>query len=321
MKSELTCAILDGHDPTDAFKRMKITAIEKSFLRKIDFVPFSSLTGSADCVIIDHLFSIEKSEDGLRQFKINYPHATVMAFLSDFNHEALREMRRFDDLISVYVVPTIEMQVRMSSFFDTEVAVIADPIDFHMDTSFSKTHVKKETMDILWFGDRESFDRSMLEFSPLLEWMHATQRIRYHIITDVTRFGHRENAIVNQYAFETFANILSNFDLCILSDTPNDFRMSTYSNSYNKAILSINRGVPVIASRTPSYERLFAECELSDFLFISRKQLGNCMEILENPEERNLYLSKSQGIVLKKYGPHQVANDWFDLYSKYRDAS
>lgn len=319
MTFDFTCAILAEHDSTDAVKRMKIGAIEKTFANTIDFVSFNELNGKADCVIVNHLFSIDRFENKLRQFKVDNPKSVVMAFVSDFYPNVLDEMRRFDDLISVYVVPTTEMQVSMSGFVDTEVAIIADPIDFCLDTSFEKKHVKKRPMDILWFGYRESFDRSMLEFSPLLEWMHATRQVRYHIITDVNGFGNRENTLISQYRMDSFANILPKFDLCVLSHTPNDFQMATYSKSDNKAILAINRGVPVIASRTPSYERLLVECGLSEFLFISRRQLENCINRLEDPEERNAYLRKSQEVVLKKYSPTQIATDWYGLYSKYRN--
>ncbi len=318
MKHRPVCAILSAHNSSDAAKRMKIDAIQVKCMNSVNFVRFGQQGATADCILVNHLFSIEAREEEIREFKRYNPHCSIMGFVSDFYPNVMEQMRRFEDLIDVYVVPTVEMQINMSCFVDSEVVVIPDPIDFHLEDSVEKLHVQKRPMDVLWYGYRESFDRSMLEFSPLLEWMHETLQIRYHIVTNVAGFGHRDNVLLHQYDLDTFPRLLPQFDLCILSHVPNDFQMATYSKSNNKATLAINRGVPVIASRTPSYQQLLEECGLSEYLFVSRRELEIAINKLSDADKRNRYLKKSQGVVLEKYSATQVAKKWLELFNRER---
>lgn len=314
------CAILSRYGEEEAVIRMKIGAIRQNLKAGMDFITFSNeRVKDATCIIVNHLDSIEGHEEELINFARERPEAPVIAFISDFYPRVAHQMQRFDDFIDVYVVPTLEMKITMSCFSEKEIYVLPDPIDFCLEDSLARSHTRKMQLDVLWFGYSESFTKSMLEFSPLLEYMHSTRRIRYHIFTNSSGFDKKTNMLVHDYNVASFPQILPQFDLCVLSHVPNDFSMSTYSKSENKAVLSINRGVPVIASRTPSYERLLNSCGLSEYLFTSRKELEDSIERLEDDRNRREYLEKSQRFVLDNYSGSRISKDWYSLYIRYRE--
>lgn len=315
-----SCLILSAYGEEEAVMRMKIGGIRKACSNDMYFERYESGSASvhADCIIINHLDSIEGKEDELRNYKLKNSESVFMAFVSDFYPRTAHQMKRFHDLVDVYVVPTHEMQGAMGGFTDAEVVVIADPIDFQIGDSLKKTHVNKRLLDVMWFGYSESFEKSMTSLSPVLEWMHSSRIIKYHVVTNVEGFAKRPNMIVSQYNPDSFAMTLPMYDLCVLSHLPTDESTSTYSKSENKAVLSINRGVPVIASRTPSYTRLLENCGLEDYLFLSRKDIQAAIQKLSFPEERNIYLSKSQDYVLQNYSSQRVADQWLALLSKYK---
>ncbi len=112
--------------------------------------------------------------------------------------------------------------------------------------------------------------------------------------------------------------LLQGFDACVLSHTPVDFDVNTYCKSENKAVLAINRGVPVIASRTPAYERLLSACGLDDYLFTAAGGLVDAINRLRDGQERDRYLAQSQPYVLEHYTSQRMVRDWHDLYERTR---
>jgi len=99
---------------------------------------------------------------------------------------------------------------------------------------------------------------------------------------------------------------------------PADLDINTYCKSENKAVLAINRGVPVIASRTPAYERLLTSCGLEEYLFTSNAQLVDSLNRLRAQGERNRYLQLSQEMVLENYSSQKMVQDWLEIYQRAR---
>lgn len=83
-------------------------------------------------------------------------------------------------------------------------------------------------------------------------------------------------------------------------------------------MLAINRGLPVVASRTPSYERLLTECGLDKYLFSSNAELMEVLRSLKLAQERKRYLHASQDIVLNKYSCKKMVDDWYRIYLNMR---
>ncbi|AYG68750.1 MULTISPECIES: glycosyltransferase family 2 protein [unclassified Rhizobium] len=311
-------AIISMYGPEETITRLKIGAFKRHLAGRMSFAAFEGPDTKADCILLNHLDSLEGREGEVLAFKKKNLAVPIIALISDFYPRVPIQMRKFYKIVNVFVVPTVEMRDVMACFTQTDVVVMADPIDFCFDRSFVKKHVAKKPLDVMWFGFRESFEKSMREYSPLLEHYHSIRRIRYHIITNTADFSGPSDAILHEYRAESFSKMLPMFDVCVLSHTPNDFQISTYIKSENKAVLAINRGVPVVASKTPSYSRLLGSLNLSNYLYTTRDELEAALFELECPVRRNEYLSQSQKAVLQEFSPQSVAEEWSKLVARYR---
>ncbi|MCJ2011569.1 glycosyltransferase [Methylobacterium sp. J-076] len=286
-------AIISQYDGREAVMRMKFGALRSYLEDRVSFSNFSNHSTVADAILVNHLDPLEHRAGELRNFRQKNPLAPVVALISDFYPRVATQVEQFRDVVDTFVVPTEEIKTCLQSSTDRCVIAIPDPIDFLLEKSLPKKHVEKKPLDVVWFGYPESFTKSMEHYSKRLEQYHARRRIRYHIITDVRGFDPINNALIHQYNHDSFHHLLPMFDLCVLSHIPNDFQVATFFKSENKAVLAINRGVPVIATRTPAYQRLLESCGLEQWLFSSVPEMEHCIDRIEDPAARNSYLRMS----------------------------
>lgn len=124
-------------------------------------------------------------------------------------------------------------------------------------------------------------------------------------------YGH-----VKAYRADTILSELDQHDVVVLSHLAFDFSVNTHTKSENKAVLAINRGLPVIASDTPAYARLLGQFGLNEYLFNSRDSLVAAVQRLRLPQDRNAYLERCQARVTADYNHAQIARQWVTLLEK-----
>jgi hypothetical protein len=88
------------------------------------------------------------------------------------------------------------------------------------------------------------------------------------------------------------------------------------AKSNNKFITSVNWGVPVVASRTPEYERTAREAGVAETLFTNSDELVKRVEALRSPNARQAYMDKAQPYVWQHYAPTVVAKQFLDIIAR-----
>ena len=255
-------------------------------------------------------------------FRARRPAAAVMLFVSDFVESEAEKYKKLPKFVDVILVPTKIMKHQMQALVHCKVEVLFDAIDFNLSASrfLNKKNQSTKTLRVVWFGRVESYTKSMLPYESIIRKLVESGDIEFHIITGKNFYDFYKKDIffnVHPYRLKTFPRYLSSFDVCIANHTPIDFSMSTYWKSENKAVLAINRGLPVVASKTPAYEHLLGNCKLSQYLFASPEDLESALLKLKNFSERKKYLSQSQPYVLKYYTSKSIANNWEFLYKRF----
>jgi hypothetical protein len=154
----------------------------------------------------------------------------------------------------------------------------------------------------------------MGEYEATLQGLQKSSEIEYHVITRNKFYGDAGWLTIHEYDPSTFIPLLQSFDVCVVSHMPFDFTLGTYFKSENKMILAVNRGLAVVASRTPAYERVLSKCGLDAFLFSSKGELTAALKKLQLWTDRKNYLGRIQGYVLENYTSMKMAEDWGKLY-------
>lgn len=306
-----------GHE--EAVHRMKFESLIRLEPGGYRFIQFAPRRDPVAAVLINSLrISPDEKHEYMRGLRNRAQHAVIMLFIADFDRDSIEKLRRWADVVDVFLVPTQEMRNFIQLFTSRPVEVLIDPIDFQLTTSVRKPAGDGGILKVVWFGYPQSYPSSMGIYGEALRDLHNRGEIEYHVVTKSVEYGSVPGFIVHEYVAESFPSLLQTFEVSVLSHYPLDFSMSTYWKSENKAVLAINRGLPVIASRTPAYERLLKKCGLEEYLFNSVEELVSAIRKLKQNQERIRYLDLSQQLVLEDYSCRKMAEDWLELYCRFR---
>lgn len=252
-------------------------------------------------------------------FRQRRPHAVVMLLISDFVESEFKKYQELPSFVDVILVPTKIMKYQLEAIAHCKVEVLKDAIDFDLNDSRSlKKSMSTQALKVVWFGRAESYAKSMRPYEAVIKTLVEKGDITFHLIANAEVYETGSFFTVHRYEHKTFLKLLTSFDVCIVNHMPMDFSMSTYWKSENKALLAINRGLPVLASRTPAYEDLLSTCGLSQYLFSSPHDLKRQLLQLKSLSHRKAYLAKSQSYILKHYTSYQIANDWATLFHEWQ---
>lgn len=309
--------IISSFNQSNAVHRIKMDPIITQMGNKFNFCNIGEGNGNTVGVLINGLYTNLKQRPAIiSQLNKHKQNSVIMLFIADFNADLVAPLKEWSQFVDVFLVPTPETRNLVQAFTYRSVEVLFDPIDFGFNDSFSKPMDSNSPIKIVWFGYPESYTKSMTEYENILIDLHRKKEIEYHLITRNNSYGDAQKCIIHQYIQESFPALLQTFDVCVLSHSPFDFHINTYSKSENKAVLAINRGLPVIASRTPAYERLLKMCGLDEYLFSSSAELLTLVRKLKSAKERESYLKLSQKPVLENYSANKMVNDWFSIYTQ-----
>jgi len=300
-----------SHEP---LHRMKIGGLIKNLSKNFNLCEFGSSLDNPDAVIINCLHQDLINDSAfVNSLKDRFIHSIVMLMMADFYPNSIEYLGKWSPFVDVFLVPTVEMRDFIQAYTDKKVEVLFDPIDFGLEDSRSNISVRSQGLKVMWFGYPESYGKSMGLFEEALVELHQSGEIEYHIVSKNSSYGKSSNGYMHEYNPENFLELMDSFDVCVLSHFPMDFSLSTQWKSEYKAVLAINRGLPVVASNTPSYRKLLNECGQGEFLFSTKDQLREAISKLMAPAKRLAYLKTSQEMILKNYSARKMSEDWVKL--------
>ncbi len=295
--------------------RMKICGLVSNLEDIFDFREFDSSSEKPVGLLINCLHQdVIGDPNFIKVLSERAKYSVVMLMLADFYPTSIEYLQKWSEFVDIFLVPTPEMQKFIQIYTHKKVEVLIDPIDFGLMASEKKRSDITRGMRVVWFGYPESYGKSMSLFEGRLIEMHRTGEIQFHIISKNDSYGESPTGFMHEYTPETFPGLISHFDVCVLSHMPFDFSISTQWKSENKAVLAINRGLPVIASNTPAYQRLLKACNQEEFLFSTKDELSTGLRKLMDPQERARYLDASQDIILKRYSAKRMSEDWLEIF-------
>jgi hypothetical protein len=306
--------VLSPFKADEAVERMKVMGLVRALSSGHQFKRFDAAGEPPDGVLINgSRINFKKDERLVKALLARKAHSVVMLLLPDLYAQTVARLKEWAEVVDVFLVATPELASQVRAITDCDARVLEDPIDFGFVASVRKT-TGNHPPQVVWFGYPESYTKSMACFQDALLRLHGAGEIDYVIVTNIEKFGETPHNNILAYDHNTFPEVIAGFDICISSHVPLDFSMSTYWKSENKAVLAINRGLAVVASRTPAHQRLFTECGLQDFLFDNAQELTNAIRRLSDPAERLRYLDKAQDFVLRNYSIIAVARKWESIF-------
>lgn len=308
--------VLTPFDSREAVQRMKIDTLVRYKADEFNFVNFGEIDTPTAILINSlnsHRVSIGPGSALFSSLEKKTETAVIMLFVGDIFPASIPVLRMWSSIVDIFLVPTPEMRNFVSAFTDRRVEVLIDPIDFELQDSYAGRPHGGPTK-VVWFGYPETYPKSMGEYEATLQGLQKSGEIEYHVITRNKFYGDAGWLTIHEYDPSTFIPLLQSFDVCVVSHIPFDFTLGTYFKSENKMILAVNRGLAVVASRTPAYERVLSKCGLDAFLFSSKGELTAALKKLQSWTDRKNYLSRIQGYVLENYTSMKMAEDWGKLY-------
>lgn len=188
--------------------------------------------------------------------------------------------------------------------------VIPNLVDYFLDAPVRNLRLEKNTLRTVWFGNFTNF----WMFERHLPTLLSLPALEVNVITNVGALRDKVAAYppvrFHDWSLDSFVANLRSCDVAILS---HHGTQEDYSKGNNKMITAICCGLPVIASRTPEYERTATEAHVSEFLFRDDRELVGVVTKLRDPDRRTQYLDNAQQVIWQQYSPPRVADRFLDL--------
>ncbi len=240
---------------------------------------------------------------------------------------------RFRQMVDCVDMVTVSTKSLAALFPNKRVAVIDDMIEIPVSNPFLSSYFRlinpnkicNDKLNIVWYGTCGKPSRypsgiiDLTKMLPVLEDLNRDTPIQLTVISNNLKLSKFSDANQHFNRFVSSASFNINFfqwnrigfqyyfrrnDICII---PIDINPFTIHKSPNRLVLSLLLGVPVIASKIPSYE------ELSDFVLF-----GNWLENLRlyatDLNLRNLHLSSSNNYLSNRFSENNVASQWEKVF-------
>jgi len=188
---------------------------------------------------------------------------------------------------------------------------LPNPVDYNLAGPRKKLHEVCNPLKIVWFGNVENFPERLLSSAS------TTRDFEFHAITNASA-GVRErysNCHFHEWNYKNFSDTLSQFDVCLLNHQGTEI---LNAKSANKMVTAIVHGLPVVASRTPDYQRVAHLAGLDDWLYDDETTLYACLNKLTDPAIRNSYISQSQQVVWESFHINKITLSFLDIVQEAR---
>jgi len=298
-------------EPTTASTRLRCYAIHKALLRR-GVESAIGLCPCPDVVVIqkrfDHI-ALQQAYLAMRSgARLFVDCDDVGPGLCPGRDDLLRNMRTLVRVAHRVTTATPEQQqyirehyLRSAPARWPRVVVLPNPADYDLTAPRRRKHAGRGPLKVVWFG----YSQNLVSVSALLDVVCSLPDTVVSLITDVPApLAERwPSARLIPWQLETFRQELGRFDVCVLSHLGEEFRRA---KSGHKMITSILCGVPVVASRTPDYERIAAMAGVSEYLFDDASEVPRRLDALRDPDARNAYLEKAQGVLWDGFNPDRI---------------
>lgn len=221
--------------------------------------------------------------------------------------------KRVSELISVadaVTTATPEQQELVRKIFslppEKKVFCLPNPADYELQEPERKLHHCSHPLKVVWFGNVENFP------GQLVPAIANLPDLEFHAVTNASHALTQQfpQCRFHPWSYGGFSRTLRPFDLCLLSHEGSEI---TNAKSSNKMATAILHGVPVVASRTPDYERLAEAAGVAQWLYDDLQGMLRCIEMLRDPQRRNSYLSTAQPAVWQECDVDKVASRFLEI--------
>lgn len=172
------------------------------------------------------------------------------------------------------------------------VSVLPNPVDYGLNAPIERNHQPAEKLNVVWFGA----DQNLRSIRTGLERILTSDFCDLTLITvpekeTAKMTAQYANCTVVPWTLGGFVEELGRYDVAVLSHHGNEI---TQAKSANKMVTAVMCGLPVIASRTPDYEKLARKLGVSDYLFRTDAELMEMLDRFYSHHFRNRYLLATQ---------------------------
>lgn len=169
---------------------------------------------------------------------------------------------------------------------------------------------------LVWFGNSGSLDPPfglvhLADVVPDLERLHKATPVHLTVISNsrplFSRFVEGSAFPVRYLTWRPnrFARQFAGHDVCLIPVQPNPF---TLAKTSNRLALALMLGVPVVASRVPSYE------EFSEWVLFDDWE-ENIAAYARDPELGRRHVIAAQEHIRRTYTPERVVRQWGDVFN------
>jgi len=213
-----------------------------------------------------------------------------------------------DEQLKILKEQLSEKQKKRIAFF-----VFENPIDYSFDMTNSSDiqRIKDKKIAVCWFGNSGTFN--------LEDEVRLILKAGYNflVISDKNPLEKNSNISFISWNRSNFAmELIKNADICILSHYGSNVFLA---KSANKMIASIFLGVPVVASKTPSYTKIAKLCGVENFLYDTPQSILPILKKLQDDSARNSYIMSSRSSIIVKFSVSSVSealNNWVKSIKK-----
>lgn len=226
--------------------------------------------------------------------------------------------RLFYNMLEVADLVTTDTESRrerlIAEYKVSRVEVLPDAIDYYPTGPIKITHVESKPLRVLWFG---AF-YTIIHFEKYIGVLSEMRDVRIVVIvTPIALKVCREWYPQIEFIPWSLPTFVSSLQSCHVSCLVHGDSADDRTKSNNKFITSVNWGVPVIASRTPEYERTAREAGVAETLFENGADLVKRIDALRAPDARQSYMDKAQPYVWQHYSPAVVAEQFLDIVARH----
>jgi glycosyltransferase involved in cell wall biosynthesis len=227
--------------------------------------------------------------------------------------ELFYKMVELADIVTTDTEPRRERLI--ADYGVRQVEVLPDAIDYYPSGPVRLPIVESSPLRVVWFGGL----MNMEDFEPCIGVFSEMRDIQ--IVAIVMSIGLKH--FQSWYPAVEFipwsrSTFVSSLQSCHLSCLVHGDSVEARTKSNNKFITSVSWGVPVIASRTPEYQRTALESGVADALFEDADELAQRVEALRSPNARQSYMDKAHPYIWQHYSPAAVAKRFLDIVARYQ---
>ncbi|MBK7955624.1 MAG: glycosyltransferase [Candidatus Accumulibacter sp.] len=219
-----------------------------------------------------------------------------------------RAMLRIADTVTTCSLPLLQHLAK--NYPTITVANIPNAIDYFPSGPARRPLPSNTQLRLVWFGNSSNF--WMIEkYIPALL---AIPESELWIISNLDELGGRTKTHPGvrflAWSLGDFVSMLQQCDVAVLT---HDGNKEALTKGNNRMTTAITWGLPVVASRTPEYERTADESGTSRWLFSNPRELVEAIEHLRNEKVRTDYLDVAQPAIWRRYAPPVIATSLANL--------